>query len=186
MTSDEATIAVIDALESLGVPYMIVGSLSSNFYGVARSTHDADFVVRLESVSIWQVMQKVGPGLRLDDQMSFETVTGTTKFVLSLPDARFKVELFQLSDDPHDQERFRRRRRGTTSGRETYLPTPEDVIIMKLRWSARVARPKDLDDARSVLAVQRSTLDWEYIHRWCDAHGSRKLLDDIRASLPPL
>jgi hypothetical protein len=185
MTSDEATAAVIDALESLAIPYMVVGSLSSNYYGVARSTHDADFVVHLQTASISQVMQRIGPGLKLDDQMSFETVTGTSKFVLKLPDERFKIELFLLSDDPHDRERFSRRRRGVTAGRETYVPAPEDVIITKLHWSLRAGRSKDLEDVRSVLAVQGKVLDWEYLHRWCDAHGTRKLLDRLRASLPP-
>jgi hypothetical protein len=185
MTSNQATVAVIEALESLGIPYMVVGSLSSNYYGVARSTHDADFVVHLESASIGQVMQRIGPGLRLDSQMSFETVTGTSKYVLTLPDDRFKIELFLLSDDLHDQQRFARRRRGVTAGRETFVPTAEDVIIMKLRWSLRVARTKDIDDVRNVLAVQRNALDWEYLHHWCDIHGTRKLLDDLRASLPP-
>ena len=30
MTDEEAIVAVIDALETLSIPYMIVGSLSSN------------------------------------------------------------------------------------------------------------------------------------------------------------
>lgn len=111
MTSEAATLAVIDALESLGVPYMVVG-LSTNYYGVARSTHDADFVVHLFDVSIAELVRRAGGDLRLDPQMSFETITGTSKFVLSLPDGGFKIELFLLSDDPHDQARFGRRRRG--------------------------------------------------------------------------
>ena len=42
--SDEATAAVIDALNALAVPYLLVGSFASNFYGIPRSTQDADFV----------------------------------------------------------------------------------------------------------------------------------------------
>jgi hypothetical protein len=34
MTGPEATLAVIDALEELGILYMLVGSLSSSFYGI--------------------------------------------------------------------------------------------------------------------------------------------------------
>ena len=40
MTSEEATVAVIDALEALSIPYMLVGSFSSNYYGIGRSTTD--------------------------------------------------------------------------------------------------------------------------------------------------
>lgn len=44
MTGDEAVVAVIDALESAGIAYMLVGSLATNFYGVLRGTEDADSV----------------------------------------------------------------------------------------------------------------------------------------------
>jgi hypothetical protein len=186
MMSDEATLRVIDALESFRVPYMLVGSLSTNYYGVARATQDADFVIQLGDISIAQVMENIGPELRLEPQMSFETITGTSKFVLTMPDNPFKVELFQLSDDPYDLERFSRRRRGTVAGRQTFILSAEDVVVTKLRWSRRGARTKDLDDARNVIAVQRDALDWDYIHRWCEQHGTRQLLDNIRASLPPL
>jgi hypothetical protein len=27
-------------------------------------------------------------------------------------------------------------------------------------------------------------LDWDYVHRWCDIHGTRPLLDEIRQALP--
>ncbi len=55
MNSDEATLAVISALEQQQIPYMLVGSLASNFYGVARSTKDADFVVELGARSVQEI-----------------------------------------------------------------------------------------------------------------------------------
>jgi len=33
MTGDNATLAVVEALDRVGVPYMLVGSFSSNAYG---------------------------------------------------------------------------------------------------------------------------------------------------------
>ena len=44
----EALISLARAFEDAGLPYMIVGSYSSNFYGVPRSTKDADLVVNLD------------------------------------------------------------------------------------------------------------------------------------------
>ena len=40
MTGTEVLLDLTSALESAGVPYMIVGSYSSNFYGIPRSTKD--------------------------------------------------------------------------------------------------------------------------------------------------
>ena len=42
--AEEAVLAVVDTLEVLGIPNMLVGSFSCNFYGIGRSTKDADFV----------------------------------------------------------------------------------------------------------------------------------------------
>ena len=42
--------------------------------------------------------------------MSFGTVTATSRYILRVTDGAFVVELFLLSDDAHDQQRFARRR----------------------------------------------------------------------------
>ena len=46
------TLAVVDALDALGVPYAIGGSFASALHGVMRATMDADLVadLRLEHV----------------------------------------------------------------------------------------------------------------------------------------
>lgn len=113
-------------------------------------------------------------------------MTGTYRYVAGLAKGSFKVEFFLLSEDAHDQERFRRRIRIQNEARTVFFPTPEDVIITKLRWSQRGKRHKDMDDVRNVIAVQGSGLDWIYIESWCDRHGTRQLLEDVRRSIPPI
>jgi hypothetical protein len=183
MTPEEATVAVIDALEALRIPYMLVGSLSCNYYAIPRSTQDADFVVQLEPGAISAVAKQLGPAFQLDRQMSFETVTATRRYILRATDSAFVVELFFLSDDPHDQQRFARRRQVRTLDRDVSIPTAEDVIITKLLWSRSGLRAKDIDDAKNVISVQADNIDWNYVTSWCDRHGTRGLLDQIRQSL---
>jgi hypothetical protein len=186
MTSEEATLAVIDALESLAVPYMLVGSLSSNYYGIPRSTKDADIVLQTDAASVRRLADHLGPEFRLDPQLSFETITMTTRQILVVADIPFRIEFFHLSEDSHDQQRFLRRQPVELFGREVFLPTAEDVIITKLRWCHQGTRSKDWDDIQSVIAVQGERLDWDYVYSWCDRHGTRAILDEIRASIPPL
>lgn len=185
MTTQEIVRKFVDALEQLGVPYMLVGSLSSNAYGVARNTQDADFVAQLERITISQLATKLWPDFQLNPQSSFETITATTQHVFDVPTEDFKVELFLLSNDPHDRARFERRRQLQVLGGPVYLPSPEDVVITKLRWFRQGYRQKDLSDAREVIAVSGPQLDWAYIERWCDEHGTRQLLDDLRRSIGP-
>ncbi len=185
MTDKEVVLAIVRALEEAGIAYMIVGSLSSNAYGVIRNTQDADFVIHLEKTPASAFISRLPQELNLDPQMSFETVTGTSRFIVKLRDSHYKVEMFLLSDDPHDRERFERRVRGESYGQPVWFPTPEDVVITKLRWSKLGKRTKDVDDVRNVLLVQQSGMDWDYIHRWCDEHGTRELLEQIRKGLAP-
>jgi hypothetical protein len=131
----------------------------------------------------------LGDEFELDPQGSFELVTGTLRHHLRVPSIHFEIELFLLSDDPHDQSRFERRCSFPSEqlGVEAIIPTPEDVIIMKLRWLSVANRGKDREDVRDIVAVQGDeALDWDYIHKWTAEHGTRALLDEIRATIPPI
>jgi hypothetical protein len=184
VTDKDVLLAVIRALDGAGIQYMIVGSLSSNLYGIERSTQDADLVIDAAGVPISSLAGLLPDSLRLDPQVTFETITSTHRLLIRRKRGRFKVELFLAGDDPHDRERFARRVRVQAYGQSLWLPTPEDVIITKLRWSKQGKRTKDTEDVKNVIAVQGDALDWAYIHRWCDQHGTRELLERVRRSLP--
>jgi hypothetical protein len=183
VNSDDATAAVIDALDALRIPYMMVGSFSSNFYGIPRATYDVDFVVELEGAAISALARHLRPQFQLDPQMTFETVAATRRYVLQLADSPFSAELFLLSDDAHDQERFARRVRVQAGARDVFVPTVEDVVVTKLRWSHSGRRTKDIDDVRNVIAIQGERIDWAYVNSWCDRHGTRELLEGVRHDL---
>lgn len=177
---------VIEAFESLGIDYFLAGSLSSNYYGVPRSTQDADFVANLRGKGL-EIDAILGETFDLDPQGAFETVTGTYRETLSVKGIPFKIEIFHLSNDPHDQKRLERRVSvyDDSLGKHVYIPTAEDVIITKLRWARVAHRGKDKDDVRDIIAVVgEELLDWNYIHDWASQHGTRPLLDEIRSSLP--
>lgn len=184
MNSLEATGHVIAALETLQIRYMLVGAFSSNAYGIPRSTKDADFVVVLESGDLARVIDQLGEEFRLDRQIQMETITGSTKNVITYVPTKFEIEFFRLSDDEHHRERFRRRvrRKVAELKADVWIPTAEDVVIQKLRW----ARRKDLDDVESVIGVSGDKLDWQYVYRWTDQHGTSELLRQLNAEIPEI
>lgn len=180
MTAGESiTLRVANVLEACGIPFLLSGSFASNYYGIPRSTKDADFVLQSQRVVGPDFAQQLGEDFLLEPQLSFETNTGTFRQVLRHKQKSFKVELFLLSQDPHDQARFSRRRAVQLFERQVWLPSPEDVIVTKLRW----ARGKDKDDARDVMAVQQDKLDWPYVEEWCRRHGTLPLMEEIRRSI---
>lgn len=182
MDAVEVVARVLRALNELNVPYMIVGSLSSNMYGEPRMTKDADVVVQLGDTPLSALLEKLGAAYTIDRQLGFETVTGTTRYHIRHSEDDFLVELFELTNDSHNQQRFARRRETTFGGVKTFVPTAEDVLIQKLRWYKRGKRPKDIQDAENVMEVQVGQLDLAYIRHWCDEHGTRELFEELLKS----
>jgi hypothetical protein len=177
MSSEQAVARLIELLERDGVPYMLVGALSSNVYGVPRATNDADLVIRFDSFNLIEFCDRLGDEFVLDRQMMVEGFTGSVRNVITYTPAGFQIEVFRLGDDPHHVERFARRRRLRVPecSAEAWVAAPEDVVIQKLRW----ARRKDLDDVVNLLAVSGEHLDWGYLRRWTSEHGTGELLGQL-------
>src|SRR4051812_30052739 len=98
----EATAAVVDALEAGTLEYMLVGALSVNAYGIARSTKDADFVVDLRSGDLREIINRLGSEFRLDPQMQVEMYTGSVRSIVHHLPTEFQIELFRLNrNDEH-------------------------------------------------------------------------------------
>jgi hypothetical protein len=180
MNIDEIVLTVIDFLNEHELPYMVVGSLATNVYCVPRSTEDGDVVVQSSIAQVAHDISRAHGKVRFDPQLSFESVTATRKVVLRTEDHGFEVELFQLSDDPHDQTRFQRRILVETMGRKVWIASAEDMIVTKLRWAQQAGREKDISDARNLIGVQHNHINWPYVESWCDRHGTRELLEKLR------
>ncbi len=181
MPATDIVLHVARELRRRAVPYMLVGSFSSNFYGRPRQTMDADFVIGLATISVANFCAQLGPEFRLDPQMAFESVTVSARWVVSHAQSGFEVELFTLTDDPHDQRRFSRRKEELIDNHPIMLPTVEDVIITKLRWHKRAARAKDREDVREVLAAQAPVIDAAYVRHWCAEHGTLETFELLLA-----
>jgi len=173
----------VNALDGCAISYMIVGSFSSNLYGVVRSTQDLDLVVVLSDNALSQLRNALGPDYVIDSQTSFETATFSMRHVVEIKETGFTIEMFHLKDDEYDQERFRRRVQRTANDLSAFFATAEDVVVTKLKWFQQINRERDRDDVKHVIAVQKANLDWAYVESWCDKQGTRALLEEIRQSV---
>lgn len=176
-----ALIEVIRVLQTQEIPYMLVGAFSSNAYGYPRATKDADIVIEFQTGVLQRIRDSLNDDFSLDPQSGFELITGSVRNILTFSPTKFEIELFRLGNDPHHLERFARRRRLFLPDLqiETVIPTAEDVVIQKLRWQ----RDKDIADARVVIAVQATRLDWTYVLRWTDTHGTTSLLNRLKSEV---
>lgn len=187
MTLEALAIEVVKAAEAAGVEFMAVGAIAAGAYGVPRSTRDVDLLVAVNVAGgVNALIERLSPMVNFESQVVFDTLTWGRRHVgQSRSKPPFKVELFEVFDDPFVRSEFSRRQRVFVPmlGCHTWLPTPEDVVVQKLRWG----RSKDLDDARDVLAVQGvESLDMTYIRHWCARHGTEERLRLALAGIPPM
>ncbi len=185
MTLFQLAVRMVEALETEAIPHLLTGAIAVGVYGLPRGTNDIDIVVSLQTRGLLQRLEQRLAGIvTFDPQITFETLTGSLRHIVkSNTRPPFTIELFELSGDPFVQTRFARKCRKFSAqlGCDIWLPTPEDVVVQKIRWG----RSKDLDDARDVLAVQTLTaLDMRYIEHWCAQHVTLDRLHAVIASIP--
>lgn len=178
---------VFDAAESMDIPHMAVGAIAVGAHGIPRATRDIDLLVSIDSQKgVFQLIERLDSIIEFEPQAQFDTITWGRRHVgIARTPPPFKVELFEMFNDPFVISEFSRKIKAYVPmlSRELWLQTAEDLVVQKLRW----ARPKDLDDALDVMAVQTpQKLDMAYVRYWCSTHGTSERLETILASLPQL
>ncbi len=64
-TERELLVDCLDRLNRLDVPYMLDGSMASNYWGIPPTTHDLDFVVALRRTDVDPFAAAFGEGFFL-------------------------------------------------------------------------------------------------------------------------
>ncbi len=183
MTIYEIVNHMLDVLEREQMDCMLVGAVATAAWSIPRSTTDADFVLRAPSAAVEGLFAKLPASFHVDPQARMELFTGTQRWVVGVEGSSFKVEIFLLGTDAHHALEWERRTFVwlNTLKRKAWIATGEDLIIQKLRW----ARHKDLQDVHDIVLLQGDALDFPYIESWCDRHGTRERLEELRRSIPP-
>lgn len=157
---------VIAALESLEIPYMLVGGLIASFWGRSRMTHDADFVVKLSRNKAMALVQSLGTDFFVEPQELERALRDKTFFVILHRQSGFSLHLLFRKDDPFHRSEFARRTRDVLFTRRAELNSPEDAILSKLLWHRQTRQERDYRDALEIYEIQESDLDLKYLQRW--------------------
>lgn len=156
------------ALQGLGVPYMLTGSLVSSLQGEPRSTHDIDVVVELHAAAAERLAQAFPePEFYVTDIAIREALQHRSMFSILDTTSGDKVDLWMLTDEAFDQSRFARREPADVLGMRVFVSRPEDTIVQKLLWTEMSGgSEKHFQDALGVFEVHRGSLDESYIASW--------------------
>ncbi|MHC4155047.1 MAG: hypothetical protein ACYST6_09020 [Planctomycetota bacterium] len=158
-------------LDSLHIPYAIGGSMASSIYGTVRFTQDADITVEPFDNVAGMLFEILGGRYYLSREAMFEALKRRTSFnVIHLASA-FKIDVFVSKGTPFEKELMLRRKqlRLSESIEKSFsVVSPEDIILLKLRWYLDGGSTSDRQwaDVLDVLTVQAEKLDLRYLKKW--------------------
>lgn len=191
MSQQELLIDVVEILRKLGIEFMLSGSHASSLQGEVRATHDIDLVVSL-------TLQDVESLFDSFDQERFycsksamiEAVKLRRMFNLIEVATGEKVDFWVLTETPFDQSRFARRLRFDIGEQIVEVSSPEDTILMKLKWCKQSGgSEKQINDVQRVYELQGDLLDRSYLQKWIVELDLNELwqrvLDDVDPFIPP-
>ena len=168
MSQQELLRRVVKELERLDVEYMLTGSLVSSLQGEPRATHDIDLLVELRATDVRGLADAFPqPHFYVSEERIRESVRRKIMFNLIDLKSGGKVDFWPLTEDPFDRSRFSRRRIETLFDGPIQVSSPEDTILMKLRWARESGgSEKQYGDALRVFEVQYDALDHDYLEHW--------------------
>ncbi len=170
-----------DMLDGLGIRYAIGGSVASALYGTVRFTRDADISVESFSSVADRLYTLLKSEFYVSKQAMAQALKSHGSFNIIHLETVFKIDIFVQGPGEFEQrlfDRSRMQRLSDTSRRDVSVVSPEDIILLKLRWFRETdgTSQHQWSDVLAVLAVQRERLDFEYLMEAARKLGLKELL----------
>ena len=176
---------ILDALEEVGIPYMIVGSFASGFHGEFRATQDADILIDPTPEQLRAFLAGVGDDFYVSPEAAAEALARRGQFNLVHFETAWKIDLIVRKERPFSRMEFERRQEGSVGDHPAAINSPEDVILSKLEWAKASRSERQIRDAAGVVAAWGDALDWDYLNRWAEELSVSDLLAQLRGAAPP-
>ena len=188
MSQQKLLSLVAGRLKALNIPCMLTGSLASSLQGEPRATHDVDLLVDLSLSQVDSLASFfVGPDFYLSKSAMQDAVQQRRMFNLLDLTSGDKVDFWLVTNEPFDQSRFRRRRPANIFGTEIDVSSPEDTILMKLKWAnASGGSEKQFHDSLRVYELQSVQLDHTYLESWVEPLQITELWQRLLTEAEPI
>jgi hypothetical protein len=179
------THTVAQVFESLGIRYIVGGSLASSLHGIPRATHDVDLVADISMRHIPVLVKAFQTSFYIDAEMIRDAIRHQRSFNLIHLETMFKIDVFILKPDAISQEEMDRRHAYQVSDvpeATLFLTSAEDIIVHKLVWyqlGGNISE-RQWTDVRGVLQIQQQDLDYAYLER---VAGQRNVLPLLQQAI---
>ena len=176
---------LMDVLDRLGVPHMVVGSLASIAYGEPRMTQDIDVVVDLDERHV-EPLCRAFPAdeFYVSREAALEAVRTRGQFNIIHAASANKIDLLIPPADAWGRTEIARRERVRIfPDLEGYCARPEDVILGKMAYYRQGGSEKHLRDIAGILRVSGDAVDRRYVSEWAERLDLAEIWEAVLARL---
>jgi hypothetical protein len=172
-------------LESLKIPYMVVGSYGSGAWGEPRFTRDIDILVDLKPEDASRLCGEFPfPEFYLSLDAVLDAVSRRGQFNVIHPSSGIKIDFIMEGTGAWaGQQLGRRVKIRLEPDLELFVAAPEDVIIGKMIYYREGGSDKHLRDIAGILKISGESVDMAYIERWAKDLDLVEIWDRIRTSI---
>jgi hypothetical protein len=172
---------VVKAFDSVGIDYVVVGSIASSIHGDYRASADIDIVADIRPEQIDSFVNELKNDFYIDDLAVRNAVARGRSFNAIHLAAIFKIDVFLPASRMGRQQLARRELHSiaTDIPQQIWIATAEDTILAKLDWYRSGEGVSELQwrDIKGILGTQASRLDRNYLRLWAERIGVLDLLE---------
>lgn len=179
MDHSEFVTRLVRSLETLGIPYMIAGSVGSTFHGEPRTTNDVDVVIDPTPEQLERLVQALAVDHYVSPEAAREALSRRSMFNAIDFSSGWKVDLILRKDRPFSREEFGRRKALPVAGGSVWMASAEDIILSKLEWAKITPSERQLRDVLGVAIALKTQLDRDYLRRWARELGVEESLEQL-------
>jgi hypothetical protein len=175
----------VNIFNSLKIPYFVTGSLASIYYGEPRLTNDIDIVADIGIDDVERFCHQFPEDeFYLSEDAVRDAISRKFQFNIIHPASGLKVDVIITKKDAFDRNRFQRVQQIIPfENLPTNFASPEDVILMKMKYYKQGGSEKHLRDITSILKISGEIIDRRYIASWS---GRLQLMEIWQAILQRL
>lgn len=171
--------------ESLGVRYLLGGSMAAAVWSEPRFTRDVDMVAELAERHVAPLIAALGDRWYADDTLIRGAVTHRSSFNVIRFTRMVKVDVFVPPDGGHHAAKWGRARavRLSVGSMRTVMTTSaEDMLLQKLVWFRTGGEVSELQwrDVTALIRTLGDELDWTYVQGWAERLELAGLLERAR------
>ena len=181
MEPSELLEQAVRILDNLGIPYLITGSMAAMVYGEPRLTNDIDIVADIKEDHIPRLLASFpSEQFYISGDAIRAAIRHQKQFNIIDSSAGLKIGVVIRQNTPFNEGRFKRIRRiKTGDAAEANFASPEDIIIMKMRYYKEGQSEKHLRDISAMMKISRSEIDPSYLEYWAKELGLLEIWNSI-------